>query len=228
VTELAYLDGPATAAVSDQLVAVYRAAMAAPPFFETEVETGWFAAELAGELDEAGYRCWVGRDGDRVVGFAYGFPTPEVPAGGWYGSLREAVGPDAAGHWLEGQFAVVWIAVHPDRRGRGLGRRLLERLLAGAGTERAWLVTHDLDTPAWTPRPALSTAPWGSGSWVMARSAGTTPTGWCWPPNSERTRLNPIRRDGGPNREGSPRGAKVRAAVHRLPKAAGSLRPLAP
>jgi ribosomal protein S18 acetylase RimI-like enzyme len=148
VTELAYLDGPATAAVSDQLVAVYRAAMAAPPFFETEVETGWFAAELAGELDEAGYRCWVGRDGDRVVGFAHGFPTPEVPAGGWYGSLREAVGPDAAGHWLEGQFAVVWIAVHPDRRGRGLGRRLLERLLAGAGTERAWLVTHDLDTPA--------------------------------------------------------------------------------
>jgi ribosomal protein S18 acetylase RimI-like enzyme len=101
VTELACLDGPATAAVSD-----------------------------------------------RVVGFAYGFPTPEVPAVGWYGSLREAVGPDAAGHWLEGQFAVVWIAVHPDWRGRGLGRRLLERLLAGAGTERAWLVTHDLDTPA--------------------------------------------------------------------------------
>jgi ribosomal protein S18 acetylase RimI-like enzyme len=49
---------------------------------------------------------------------------------------------------LEDQFAVVWIAVHPDWRGRGLGRRLLERLLAGAGRERAWLVTHDLDTPA--------------------------------------------------------------------------------
>jgi len=32
--------------------------------------------------------------------------------------------------------------------GRGLGRRLLERLLAEAGTERAWLITHDLDTPA--------------------------------------------------------------------------------
>jgi GNAT superfamily N-acetyltransferase len=83
-----------------------------------------------------------------VVGFAYGFPTPEVPAEGWYGLLREAVGPDGAGHWLEGQFAVVWIAVHPDWRGRGLGRQLLERLLAGAGTDRAWLVTHGLDTPA--------------------------------------------------------------------------------
>ena len=120
MTRLALLDGPATAAARDQLVAVYRAAMGAAPFHQTEVETG----------------------------FAYGLPTPEIPAEGWYGSLREAVGPDAAERWLTGQFAVVWIAVHPDRRGRGLGRELLERLLAGAGSERAWLVTHDLDTPA--------------------------------------------------------------------------------
>jgi hypothetical protein len=40
VTELASLDGPAAAAVSEQLVAVYRAAMGAAPFFETEVEAG--------------------------------------------------------------------------------------------------------------------------------------------------------------------------------------------
>jgi hypothetical protein len=87
--------------------------MSAPPFHETEVETGWFAEELAGELTEAGYRCWVAReDGGPVVGFAYGLPTGEVPPEGWYGLLREAVGPD------------------------------------GADTERAWLVTHDLDTPA--------------------------------------------------------------------------------
>ena len=149
MTRLACLDAPATAALSDQLVDVYRAAMGAPPFHETEVETGWFAQELADELTEPGFRCWVASDDDgQVAGFAYGFPTPEIPADGWYGRLREAVGPGAAEQWLTGQFAVVWIAVHPERRGRGLGRALLERLLGGAGTGRAWLVTHDLDTPA--------------------------------------------------------------------------------
>ena len=149
MTRLERLGGPATATVSDQLVAVYRAAMGVPPFSETEVETGWFADELAGEVTEAGYRCWVAYDDDgRVAGFAYGFATPEIPPDGWYDSLRQAVGPDGAERWLTGQFAVVWIAVHPDRRGRGTGRALLDRLLAGAGTERACLVTHDLDTPA--------------------------------------------------------------------------------
>jgi ribosomal protein S18 acetylase RimI-like enzyme len=148
MTGPARLDGPETAAVSDQLVEVYRAAMSAPPFHETDVETGWFAQEPADELTEPGFRCWMASDDGQVPGFAYGFPTPEIPADGWYGSLREAVGPGAAEQWLTGQFAVVWIAVHPERRGRGLGRALLERLLGGAGTGRAWLVTHDLDTPA--------------------------------------------------------------------------------
>ena len=64
MTELTRLDGPAAAAVSDQLVAVYRAAMAAPPVFETELETGWFAHELAGEVSEAGF-CWIAVHPDR-------------------------------------------------------------------------------------------------------------------------------------------------------------------
>jgi hypothetical protein len=50
MTELACVDGPATAAVSDRLVAVSRAAVAAPPFCEGKAETGWFAEELAGEV----------------------------------------------------------------------------------------------------------------------------------------------------------------------------------
>ena len=89
MTRLDRLDGPATAA---------------PPFHETEVEAGFFADELAGELEEPGFRCWVASEDDRVVGFAYGYETPKVPSEGWYGLLRDAVGqgPDGAGRWLEG------------------------------------------------------------------------------------------------------------------------------
>jgi Acetyltransferase (GNAT) domain len=84
--------------------------------------TGWFAEELAGEVEEAGYRCWVATEDDRVVGFADGLPThPPDPC-------RRLVRPGPGG-------------------GRP-GRRLLERLLAEAGAGRAWLITHDLDIPA--------------------------------------------------------------------------------
>ena len=92
MTDLACLDGRQVAAISDRLAAVYRAAMGAEPFHETEVETGFFTEELAGELDEAGFRCWVASEDDQVVGFAYGYETPDIPPDGWYGLVREAVG----------------------------------------------------------------------------------------------------------------------------------------
>jgi hypothetical protein len=180
VTDLVRLDGPATAAIADQLVAVYRAAMSAPPFFETEVETGWFAEELADEVTVPGFRCWTARDGNPLVGFAYGFPTLEIPSDGWYGLVRDTVG-EGASEWLEGQFAVVWIAVHPS---------------GGAGAWAASSSSTCSPAPARsgpgsspttsTPRPAPSTAPWASRSWATAPSAGTTPTASSWAPNSER------------------------------------------
>jgi hypothetical protein len=46
-------------------------------------------------MTEPGFHCWGAGDGG------------------------QAVGPDAAEHWLVGQLAVVWIAVHPDRRAAG-------------------------------------------------------------------------------------------------------------
>ena len=55
----------------------------------------------------------------------------------------------------------------PAVAGRGLGRQLLQRLLAGAGTERAWLVTHDLGTPARALYRSLG-----------FRELGRAPLGW--------------------------------------------------
>ena len=180
MTDLVRLDGPATAAIADELVAVYRAAMSAPPFFETEVETGWFAEELAGDVTEPGFRCWTARDGDRLVGFAYGFPTPEIPSDGWYGLVRAAVG-DTAAERLEGQFPSSASPSTPSGGGEAWAASS-SSTCSPAPTRSG----HGSSPTTSTPRPAPSTAPWASTSSATAPSAGTTPTASSWAPNSKR------------------------------------------
>ena len=107
MTEIVCLDAARTAPLVDRLVAVYRAAFAPAPFHETDVEAGWFAQELATELELDGFRCCVARQGKDLGGFAYGFDTPAtLPSAGWYSSLLDTVGPEAAERWVLGQFAV--------------------------------------------------------------------------------------------------------------------------
>jgi hypothetical protein len=96
VTEIVCLDGPLTAPLVDRLAAVYRAAFAPAPFHETDVEAGWFAQELATELELGGFRCCAARRGEDLGGFAYGFDTPPtLPTDGGYSRLLDAVGPEA-------------------------------------------------------------------------------------------------------------------------------------
>jgi hypothetical protein len=98
----------------------YRAAFAPAPFHETDVEAGWFAQELAADLQLGGFRCCVARHGEDLGGFAYGFDAPAtLPSAGWYSSLLDAVGPQAAERWVLGQFAVGWLAVRPGVAGAG-------------------------------------------------------------------------------------------------------------
>jgi GNAT superfamily N-acetyltransferase len=149
VTGIVCLNGARTAPLVDRLVDVYRAAFAPAPFHETDVEAGWFARELATELELDGFRCCVARQGEDLGGFAYGFDTPAtLPPDSWYSSLLDAVGPEAAERWVLGQFAVGWLAVRPGLQGQGLGRRLFRRVLAGTTKRRAWLVAHDLESTA--------------------------------------------------------------------------------
>jgi hypothetical protein len=93
-------------------------------------------------------RCCLARQGEDLGGFAYGFDTPPtLPTDGWYSRLLDAVGP-------------AW-------QGRGPGRRLFLRLLAGTAKRRAWLVAHDLDSPA---RALYRSLGW--------REIGRGPLGW--------------------------------------------------
>jgi hypothetical protein len=98
VTDLARLDGPATASVGGQLAAVYRAAMSAEPFSETEVPPeGWYGRLRAAVGDGAGEWLedqfavvWIAGHLYRSLGFR------ELGHGplGWHDADRLVLGAD--------------------------------------------------------------------------------------------------------------------------------------
>ena len=106
---------------------------------------------LAGHLDRPGLRAIGARDaGGRLVGIAYGYVG--APGQWWHdqvrGALSRSLGPEEAGSWLEGAFEVCELHVRPGSQGTGLGRELLDALLAGTSAPVALLTTPDHETRA--------------------------------------------------------------------------------
>jgi GNAT superfamily N-acetyltransferase len=161
------------AGVVDELVAVYRSAFQPAPYHETDVDVLRFAAStLPRHAERRGFRLVVARDEGDVVGFGYGYTS--APGQWWHDRVVEALG-DPAREALVGAFELVTLAVLSDRRGRGIGGALHDRLLAGA--QRAALSTLDADTPArslyerrsWRTLGRMSFSPGGRQLLIMVR-----------------------------------------------------------
>lgn len=113
-----------------------------PPWSYSEEEIAGYSTELERHLELPGFRATTAREGGRLVGVAYGFPGPErIPDGAaFYGPVVAALGRARADELLSGHpFEVVQVMVEPASQRQGIGRALLERLIADMG--RAWLVT---------------------------------------------------------------------------------------
>ena len=106
---------------------------------------------LSAHLDREGLRCVASRDGDgRLVGIAYGYVGEH---GQWWHdrvqvALVDALGAAEAADWLRGSFEVCELHVRPAQQGTGLGRELLDTLLAGTAAVTALLTTPDSETRA--------------------------------------------------------------------------------
>jgi GNAT superfamily N-acetyltransferase len=95
------------------------------------------------------FRAFAALDRDeRLLGFTYG--TACLPGQWWHDQIRPAL--VRAGHerWLENAYAVTELHVLPAWQGRGIGRALLTRLLAGVPYPTAVLSTYDIDSRART------------------------------------------------------------------------------
>lgn len=146
VSRVVEWDRAALAAATEEVLDVYAEAMDVPRLL-----AGSRRSILAAHLDRAGLRAVAARDAaGRLVGIAYG----HVGAHGqwWHDRMQvalvDAIGAPAAADWLRDAFEVCELHVRPGQQGTGLGRELLDTLLAGTGGPAALLTTPDAETRA--------------------------------------------------------------------------------
>ncbi|MEU6084337.1 GNAT family N-acetyltransferase [Streptomyces sp. NPDC047108] len=136
------LGGERLSAYGDGVRQVYADAFARPPWGQEESMADAYLERLAADAARPGFAAAVALEGDRVLGFATGWTTPEpFPSDRSYSQVTAALGPERTGAWLCGGREVDELAVRGGARGLGLGAALLERVTAPAQDGRCWLLT---------------------------------------------------------------------------------------
>ena len=144
--ELVDLDRAEFAARADEVLDVYAEAMEVPRSL-----AGSRRSILAGHLERDGLLAVAATGpGGRLEGIAYGYLG--APGQWWHDQVRTALvsaaGPQVAEDWLRGAFEVCELHVRPGSQRSGLGRQLLDRLLARTPAPAALLTTPDAETRA--------------------------------------------------------------------------------
>ena len=85
-------------------------------------------------------------DDDELVGFGYGYRGRT--GDWWHDVVAGALGRRTAREWLTDSFELAELHVRPSHHGQGIGRRVLETLIAAADGATIVLSTHDRESPA--------------------------------------------------------------------------------
>lgn len=125
------------------VVSIYAAAFADPPYSRGASHVDGFADALRRHVDRAGFVAFCACVAHEKVGFTYGYTTGRTQW--WHEQVRSALGP-RADHWLTDSFEYVELALQPRYRRLGIGRRLHDALLAAQPHSRAVLSTIDAVT----------------------------------------------------------------------------------
>lgn len=154
--DIEHLDGDATRERFGEIEAVYAEAF-------PDYDLGDYRTRMRRLLASPGFEAVTARDDDALAGFAYG---ARLAGASWWEGLEPAPPAGFTAETGRRTFAVIDLGVRLSHRGRGLGRRLLDELLAGRAEERATLATapHEHEIQAMYRR-------WG---W---RHVGRTPGG---------------------------------------------------
>ncbi|MEU5992842.1 GNAT family N-acetyltransferase [Spirillospora sp. NPDC047418] len=155
--DIEYLDGDGARTQFSEIEVVYAEAF--PGY-----DLGNYRTRMGNLLARSGFEVVTARLDGVLAGFAYGAPLPTGSP--WWDGLEPSPPKGFTAETGERTFAVIDLAVRPSHRSSGLGRRLLDGLLAARQEERATLATapHEHDVQAMYRR-------WG---W---RHVGRTPGG---------------------------------------------------
>jgi ribosomal protein S18 acetylase RimI-like enzyme len=129
------------AARTDDVLEVYAEAMEVP-----HAAARSRRPVMQAHLDRSGLKAVAALDGETVNGFAYGYLG--APGQWWFDQVAIAMGRELGDVWLDSAFEVCELHVRPAHQGTGLGRALLDTLLAGVPAATAVLTTPDQDTRA--------------------------------------------------------------------------------
>jgi len=131
-----------------QILHLYRAAFAAPPYFAGDEDVASFSETLLRHTERDGFRCVIAQENadGRMLGFVYGYSSQ---AGQWWHDMvANAMSHEMIETWLNGAFELVTLAVEPSAQGQGIGGRLHDALLSVLPHHAAVLSTRQVETNA--------------------------------------------------------------------------------
>ncbi|MET9322020.1 GNAT family N-acetyltransferase [Streptomyces sp. NPDC003038] len=140
----------------DAFLPVYEEVYADPPYNEGPSDVRQFIEHYLHHVKRPGMRLVLAREGDEVVGFAYGYLLPADTT--WWSNVQEPLPEDFAREDGARTWVILELAVRKPWRRRGIAAGLHAALLDGLTVERVTLTVR----PEPEAAPARSAyAAWG-------------------------------------------------------------------
>ncbi|MEU1783413.1 MULTISPECIES: GNAT family N-acetyltransferase [Streptomyces] len=131
------IHGPEAATFLDAFLPAYEEVYAEPPYQEGPREVAEFIERFQRQAHRPGFRLVLAREGDEVVGFAFGYRLQADTT--WWNGLLTPLPQELTRETGERTFAVIELAVRKPWRRRGIAGAIHTRLLDGLGVQRVTL-----------------------------------------------------------------------------------------